>query len=198
NKIAQSDTLKSKAYPSESSVVGTGTITVRVGDSDTGVMIDITESRNTLSRIRDVLNASGAAVNASIAHDSSGYRLLIAAKSSGTSNALNITVNDNDLNNSDANGLSAFAYDKYGAKNMEESQPPNDTALFANNSFYYGSSNTVPDAIAGVTMNLLGESGQFPVNVTVTQDTNGFIFGNLDAFVKAYIWDLLPTIISIR
>ncbi len=183
--IAQSQTLNSKVYPGENSDVGTGTLTIKIADN-IGVDIDITESRKTLSRLRDVLNASDAGINASLLKETGGYRLTISAKDSGEANNIGIIISDDDLNNTDSNGLSALAYDKNGVRNMTESLKPNDAAFFVDSNFFNRASNKVTDAITGVTMTLSKENGGYPVTVTVSKDSGSFIFGKLDSFVAAY------------
>lgn len=185
DRTAKYHTLYSKTYTAENSVVGTGSLTIRIGDN-IGVKIDIPESRNTLSRIKDALNASDADINSSILKEASGYRLVISAKDSGDGNKINITVSDDDLNNSDSNGLSALAYDVNTARNMTESSPPYNAVLFADNSFYEKTTNKVTDAITGISMELLKEDDRFPVYITVSEDQNSLIFEKLDSFIEAY------------
>ncbi|MCL4537895.1 MAG: flagellar filament capping protein FliD [Nitrospirae bacterium] len=185
NRTAKSHTLYSKMYPAENSAVGTGMLTIRIGDN-IGVDLNITESRKTLSRIKDALNASDADVKASLKKEASGYRLVISAKDSGDGNKINIIVSDDDLNNTDSNGLSALSYDTNTAKNMTESTPPYNAVLFADSSFFEKTENEITDAITGVTMKLLKEDDKFPVYITVSEDQNSLIFEKLDSFIEAY------------
>jgi flagellar hook-associated protein 2 len=183
--IARSHILASKTYAHENSPVGTGTLTLSIA-SNVGVDIDITESRNSLARVKEVLNEANAGVNARLVKETNGYRLELSAKDSGESNKINIVVSDDDLNNADSNGLSALVYDKNGARNLAESTKPLNATLFADSSFYDKTSNKVTDAVTGVTMTLLKESQGYPVTVTVTEDSNAFIFKKLDSFISAY------------
>lgn len=185
NRTAKSHTLYSKIYPAENSAVGTGMLTIRIGDN-IGVDLNITESRKTLSRIKDVLNASDADVNASLAKETSGYRLVISAKDSGDGNKINIIASDDDLNNADSNGLSALSYDANTAKNMTEFTPPYNAVLFVDGGFFEKTENEITDAITGVTMKLLKEDDKFPVYITVSEDRSSLIFEKLDSFVEAY------------
>ncbi len=185
NRTAKSHTLYSKMYPAENSAVGTGMLTIRIGDN-IGVDLNITESRKTLSRIKDALNASDADVKASLKKEASGYRLVISAKDSGDGNKINIIVSDDDLNNTDSNGLSALSYDTNTAKNMTEYTPPYNAVLFADSSFFEKTENEITDAITGVTMKLLKEDDKFPVYITVSEDQNSLIFEKLDSFIEAY------------
>jgi flagellar hook-associated protein 2 len=184
-RLAKSHTLYSKTYPDKNSVVGTGSLSIRVGDN-IGVNIDITESRKTLLRIRDVLNASVAGITSLLTNDASGYRLVISAEDSGDENKITVIASDDDLNNTDLNGISSLAYDANTAKNLTESSPPYNAILFADNIFFEKSSNKVTDAVTGISMALLKESGEFPVNITVSEDLNTLIFEKLGAFISAY------------
>lgn len=185
DRTAKSHTLYSKIYPAENSAVGTGMLTIRIGDN-IGVDLNITESRKTLSRIKDALNASDADVKASLAKEASGYRLVISAKDSSDGNKINMIVSDDDLNNTDSNGLSALSYDTNTAKNMTEYTPPYNAVLFADSSFFEKTENEITDAITGVTMKLLKEDDKFPVYITVSEDQNSLIFEKLDSFIEAY------------
>ncbi|BCB95821.1 B-type flagellar hook-associated protein 2 [Dissulfurispira thermophila] len=185
DRTAKSHTLYSKIYPDENSVVGTGTLTIRIGDN-IGIDLDITESRKTLSRIKDALNASNANINASLLKETSGYRLVISAKDSGDENKINIIVSDDDLNNADLNGLSALSYDTNTAKNLTEFTPPYNAILFADSNFFEKAENKITDAITGITMKLLKEDDKFPVYITVSEDQNSLIFEKLNSFVEAY------------
>lgn len=182
---AESHALISKTYPDINSAVGTGTVTVKIADN-LGTDIYITESRKTLTRIKDALDASDSGINAKLVKDAGGYRLMVSAKESGASNKINITVLDDDLDNSDSSGLSAIAYDIYGARNLEETTQPRNAAFFADNVFYDRASNESDDAVAGVKLELLKESRNYPVAVTVSEDFNSYIFEKLDAFIEAY------------
>ena len=63
-------------------------------------------SNNTLSGIRDAVNASNAGVTASLVVDGAQTRLLFTADDSGAGNAISISTDDDDLNDTDASGLS--------------------------------------------------------------------------------------------
>lgn len=139
-------------------------------------------SRKTLLRIKDALNASDADVKASLAREASGYRLVISAKDSGDGNKINIIVSDDDLNNTDPNGLSALSYDTNTARNMAESTPPYNAVLFADSSFFEKTENEITDAITGVNMKLLKKDDKFLVYITVSEDQSSLIFEKLDSF----------------
>src|SRR6185295_4563849 len=120
------------AQPSTATTIGSGTITLQFGTYAGGAFtanpdhasrtITIAPGQSSLAGVRDAINAAGAGGNASIVNDGTGYRLALTSQASGAANAMRITVADDDLNNTDALGLSRLAFDATagGSSNLEE------------------------------------------------------------------------------
>ena len=129
--LASAQTLATaNTFASVDTVISTGTLSISLGTpayanpTDTtyasfsaasgvaAIDVVIDDTNNTLGGLRDAINAADAGVNASVVKDGAEYRLLIASAETGLSNSISISVtNDEDLDNTDALGLSAFAFD---------------------------------------------------------------------------------------
>jgi flagellar hook-associated protein 2 len=224
NQLAQSQRISSSRYATADAVVGTGSLTIRFGRltqldgttlatadgngnynpattlfnvnaSKNAVTINIGAQNNTLSGIRDAINASGAPVTASILNDGTGFRLVLTSNDTGESNALQITASDSDGNNTDATGLSALSYDVTRAsgagQNMSELQAAANARLTVDGLQVTSQSNTASNILTGLTLNLQKTTSS-PVTLTVGRDAASASKA-LDAFAKAYN-DLRKTI----
>jgi len=195
--LAQAQKLKSAAFPSTTSSVGTGTLTFEFGTYSGGsfnpnadkpsVPVTIAAGQDTLAGVRDAINNASAGVSASIVNDGAGQRLVITAKDTGAASALRITVSDSDLQNTDASGLSRLAYDAStgGAANLTQVTAARDATLVIDGIGMTRASNTVSDAIDGVTLNLLkGVPGTTTIlNVARSVDS---AVTSVQSFVSAY------------
>lgn len=199
--LASAQKLASKTYASTTDIVGTGKLTIAFGTftpanggtaasftanaSKTPLSIDITSSNNTLAGIRDAINAQNASVSASIVNDGSGNRLVITSKDTGEANSLQITVADDDGNNTDATGLSALAYDPLSATNsLTQTVAAKNALLTVDGLSISKSSNTISDVIQGVTLTLNGLTSTNNT-LTVATDTSA-IQSSVQSFVDAY------------
>jgi flagellar hook-associated protein 2 len=198
--LAVAQRLKSgTAFQSLTDVVGTGTISIQYGaqngttftpnDKRATQTITIDGSHNTLTGVRDAINAAKVGVTASIVNDGTGFRLVLASKDSGTENSLKISVADDDGNPTDTAGLSQFAYDPSvttgPGKNLEQVAAAEDAIFKLDGIEIKKSSNTVSDVLAGTTLTLLKENTGTPTTLNVSQDTS-LVGKSVDAFVKAY------------
>jgi flagellar hook-associated protein 2 len=199
--LASSQSLASIAFTATSDVVGTGTLTLSIGTStynsgtDTvdafvaksgvsSVDITIDGTNNTLAGVRDAINAAGAGVTASIINDGSGYRLVLKSDSTGAENAVNISVADTgDSDNTDANGLSRLAFNT-SVTNLDQTKAASNASLTINGLAVSSASNSVADAVEGVTFTLK-ETTESPVTITVARDTAKAKAG-LEGFVNQF------------
>ena len=119
--------------------------------------------------MRDAINAANIGVSATIINDGTSNRLVLTSKDSGAANSLKITATDADGTNSDATGLSQLAYDpSSGAgagKNMTQVQAAQDAKLRIDGIDISKPSNTITDAIEGVTLNLLKTNAGSPTTL---------------------------------
>ncbi|RJQ46667.1 MAG: flagellar hook protein FliD [Gammaproteobacteria bacterium] len=190
--LAQAHKLVSNnaTFASVADVVGTGTLNIQVNGVSTQVVIGSTS--NTLAGVRDAINnTASTGVTASIVNDGVTNRLVLTARSSGVANSLKITVSgDGDGNNLDNSGLSRLAYDSTGGlgtgKNLAETAAAQDASIKVDGLTITKSTNTITDAIQGVTLNLLKKSDTgVTTGLNVARDT-ATIKASVNTFVKAY------------
>ncbi|MGC1952788.1 MAG: flagellar filament capping protein FliD, partial [Gammaproteobacteria bacterium] len=173
--LATAHKLRSKGFTDAASAVGAGTLNISVGAASFSVVID--ESNNTPSGIRDAINAAsdntGAAATIVNVDDGSGgteSRLVLTSNEPGSSGAIIVTVNDNDGSDTDDAGLSQLA-----SVHLIELDPPQDAQITIDGQTITRSSNTISDAIDGVTIQLLSErpEGEGPADLILAPDHSG-------------------------
>lgn len=196
--LAQSQKIKSEAFVSTDTAIGSGTLTIEFGtynDDDTFTSqpgklartITIEPGQSSLGEIRDAINQADAGVTASIVNDGTGNRLVIASKETGLNNALRITVEDDDGNHTDNAGLSQLAYDVStgGTANMAETVAAQNATMIIDGITISKPSNTISDALGGVTFNLLKAAPGTSTTLTVASDHSKVQTG-IETFVNAY------------
>jgi flagellar hook-associated protein 2 len=199
--LAQQQKIRSDGFASTSTMVGSGTLTIQYGTYDNGSntftlnnakpaqTVTIDPANNTLSGVRDAINAANIGVSATIINDGASNRLVMTSKDTGASSSIKISVGDGDGNDLDASGLSRLAFDPTAGagagKNMAEVQSGQDAKLKIDGIAISKPSNTIADAIEGVTLNLLKSNAGSPTTLAVGRDTAG-VKASVEAFVKAY------------
>jgi flagellar hook-associated protein 2 len=171
SQLAKFHSFASNNFLSDTSTLTqTGTLVIqKAGEAEVTITID--ETNNTLQGIKSAINSQNAGFTATILNDGSGtpYRLVITSDDSGTANALTIT-----------NNLTAGAGD---AVTLLETTPAQDAMLQINGVSITSSSNTVADAIEGITFDLKAESGTAAIRVERDDDA---IVAGLKDFVAKY------------
>ena len=186
--LAQSHQITNKGATAVSSVTtdivtgASATFTFRVG---TGTNQTVTlSSTATLENLQTSINDLGAGVTASIVNAGSettpAYRVILTATASGASNGVTIVADGTTLNFTNGGGTG-------GVDTLQAAQDAiaivGDPIL--NPITLQRSSNTITDAIPGVTLALLKTTGASTVSVNVTRD-NGAVKENIKKFVTAY------------
>ena len=195
--LAQAQKLKSTAFASTSTAVGTGTLTFEFGAYPGGAFslnadkpsasVKIAAGQGSLAGVRDAINAAGIGVSASIVNDGTGQRLVVASKDTGAANALRITVADDDGTNTNNAGLSQLAYDAStgGTANLAETAIARDSTLVVDGITIKRASNTVSEAIEGVTLNLLKAVPGTTTTLSVARNIDAATSA-VQSFVQAY------------
>ncbi|MCP4322226.1 MAG: flagellar filament capping protein FliD [Alteromonadales bacterium] len=108
--LASHHKIMSSAIASDEEV-GEGTLSIESGSNVFEISVSATA---TLNEVRDAINDStdNTSVSATIITDSSGQHLVLNSKETGLDNAITVNVDDIDLDNSDASGLSRLASDE--------------------------------------------------------------------------------------
>ena len=200
--LAQAQKLVAAGQASASTVIGAGTLTFEFGTVTGGTFdsvsghytgasftadgagtktVTIGASSNTLTGIRDAINAAKIGVTASIVNDGSGtpYRLALSANNPGQAKSLKISVTG------DAALSALLAHDAAGTQNLAETATARNAQLKIDGVAITKATNTITDAIEGVTLNLTKTNAGAPATVTVALDS-GAIKGSVEALVKAY------------
>ena len=180
--IAVAQTLASAGgiFTSTDAAVGLGTLSINDGSQTASITIDA--SNNSLSGLRDAINASDANVNASIINDGAGYRLVLQATKTGLANAITVTAtSDSDGNLTDANNLSRFV-----SSNLTETIAAADAAFSINGLDISSSLNTVDNAIEGVTLTLKAATDVGEVALVSINDNTAGIVGAINTFKDGY------------
>jgi len=200
SKLAQAQKLVSAGFASASDLVGSGSLTFDFGTTSAGVFtssgsgshtITIAPGNNTLTGIRDAVNAANIGVTATIVNDgsASGNRLVFTSNATGAANSLKITASDSDGNNTDTTGLSQLAYDPAAAAgagaNLTEKVAAQNAALTVDGIAISSASNAVSGAIQGVTLTLAKTNVGTPIQLNVASSPDG-ITTAVTTFVQAY------------
>ena len=193
---AQAQSVATAAFASPNDSIGTGTMTIRYGSYQTGTFavnpdttiqnITIDPSNNTLSTFRDAINADkDNGVSASIINDGSGYRLVMISDNTGEEFAMEITVSDDDGDNTDSgSGISQLVYNDT-VKNLSESVVAKDAEIVMNGLTITRNSNDIDSVITGVTLNLLDTKPGENVRLNINKDTST-VENEIRAFVENY------------
>ena len=206
--LAQQQKLISAGTASSTEAIGTGvstTLTFALGTISGGTLTDgiyagasfaadatktpvvltIDSSNNTLAGIRDAINAAAAGVTATIVNDGSGlpYRLSLTSNDTGAASSLKLTVSG------DAAIDALLSYDPQTAtQNLTQTQAAQNAQFKVDGVSITSASNSVADAIQGVTLNLAKanpEPDPATTTVTVQRDT-GSLTATLSALVNGY------------
>ncbi|RJS95196.1 flagellar filament capping protein FliD [Salinisphaera sp. Q1T1-3] len=169
----------------DADIGGGGKISIAIGDAD-ATEINLPKGGSSLTDIRDAINGAGAGVSASIIDDGSDtpFHLVLSSDNSGTANQ--ITVKATDAAGASGTPLADLVdYDSQsGQGSMRETVAARDAKLTVNGVSVTRNSNTVDNAIDGVTLTLHSTTTE-PSRVTTTRD-NDQILGAIKSFVSAY------------
>ena len=194
---SQSVVTPAGQFADSNAVVGTGSVTIRLGSWNVGqtvftpkagsadITIPIGASENTLAGIRDKINAANSGVSATVVTDASGSRLALQSSTTGAANGFRVLVADADGVNGDAAGLSRLSFDPAGgAGQMTLAQSAADAQATINGTAVSSASNTLDNVIDGITFSL-GKVTTQPVSVNITRNTDA-IKAKVASFVAAY------------
>ena len=171
NTLAASSINQSKAFSSSAAgAAGVGSLDITVGAGTKSVSWDATDS---LSSIATKINGADAGVTASVVKVTEGsYRLVVSAKETGTAKAPTFAMTGDSLGLNDTGNVKRAAAD---------------ASLTVDGIDITRSSNSVTDALPGVTLSLKSVHAADDQNAiaTVSQDTTA-VQKSLQTFVDAY------------
>ena len=178
SQLAQAQQIvSSTAYSTSSATIGTGTLQLSLGGSSFSVVIG--SSNDTLSGIAAAIDSASGnpGIEASVVTGTSGAHLVLTSTLTGAANTIAVSETDT------GNGLSALTYGS-GSTNYTQQTAAQDASFSIAGVSYTSASNTVSDALSGVSLNLLATTST-PANLAVADNTTT-IEGNIQTFVDAY------------
>ncbi len=192
--LAEANKLLSSGFADANTVIGEGTLTISAGGASFNVTID--SSNSTVTGVRDAINdaTDNTGVSATIitVDDGTGNgtltKLVLRSEKTGTANALTITVNDTDGVHTDGSGLSVLYYDTSDGttpEQLSEIAAATDAEVYIDGQKVLSSSNTVVDAIQGVTLDIVGENIGTNYTLTISDDKDR-VTAAVELFVSNY------------
>ncbi len=195
-RLATSQTLVANALATSDAPVGLGTITLTTGTVTAGdgtfgfaaglaapVTVTIDATNNTLSGLRDAINAAHAGVTATIINDGAGARLVLKG-ATGSASAFTVEASPA----TDDIGLAHFVYAPANST-MTPAATAQDANLLLDGISVTRASNTVTDLIPGVTLALRSVSLGAPVTIAPSRDIAG---------IKTAVSDLAATLSALN
>lgn len=168
----------------------TGSMKIEIGANNAGtfvaksgttpITINIDASNNTLAGLRDAINGAKAGVTAAIITGDTGPKLVLTSNEVGTGNLIKL---------SDVSGMSGFDYDPiaavgdYSESAAQGGQTAQSAVAKINGITVTSATNTLTDAISGVTLTLLKQTTS-PTTINITKDNT--LATSLGAFVKIF------------
>ncbi|MCQ8102847.1 flagellar filament capping protein FliD [Methylomonas sp. SURF-2] len=191
--LAKAQKSVSGEFANASALVGSGTLTFEGASGSTFNVA--TDSATTLEGLRDAINrASGndfvAASIVNVDHVSTGpddpdngktiSKLVLTAKNAGTANGFTVSGSDDDGNNADASGISAFF-----SGSLQSLTAPLDAIIKVDGQTATRSSNNISDVLPGVTLDLQKSNVGETVTVQISLDEEA-IKKTVQEFVDGY------------
>lgn len=176
DQVAQSQSLVSAGFESQDAPVGKGSLTLRLGEFSTdlatftpdpdaeGATIEIDESNNSLTGLRDAINDAGIGVQASIVGQDGNFQLLITGPT-GATNEVEITATEDPADP----GLAAFNFNET-TQNLTQLQEGLDAIVEVNGLQVTRSSNNLTDVIQGVNIDLFKADPAEEINISISDD----------------------------
>ena len=179
--LAQSQSLASASFDDkDATTIGTGSLTIQVGDSTKTINIDGTN--NTLQGLANAINEADVGATAGVIDTGNGFRLVMSSEKTGLDNAISITATDSDGNDTDAVGLSQFQFNAT-TQNLTETVAAKDAMVNINGISISRPTNTIENVIDGLSLEVKAEGAVS--NIKVEQDT-GAVADRVGAFVDKF------------
>lgn len=161
-------------------VVGTGTLTIAVGEATFSVSID--SGHNTLAQIRDAINQSAGndnIVRATIVNASDGAHLVLSAQTAGDANQITVSEADGD------GGLASLVYNPDLTTNYRQIREAHDAVIYVAGYEHRSTTNTFENVVDGVTITALKADDDETHTLTIANDTVSTT-ARVRQFVDAY------------
>lgn len=179
--LATSQQMASDANYSSTTGVSLGAGTITFTNTETGAQsyVFVNEGADSLEGVRDAINAANAGVTASIVNDGSDtpYRLMLTSKATGTGGGFTVSAS--------LTGGEGLSFTGPGSLLTPAEDAQIQIGSGATPITITSSSNTISDALPGITLNLLSATPDSTVTVTVAGD-NTAIVGKVTDLVTSY------------
>lgn len=178
--LAQAQQLVSNSFSGGSTAeVGTGTLTLSLGEDS--FSIDIDSSNSTLAEIRDAINSASdnPGISATLIYGSDGAQLVLSSETTGAASTITVTASGGD------GGLEDLEYDADTTTNYTEEQEAQDAIITIAGVEHTSSSNSVDDAIDGVTLSLESADPDTTISLKIGNDKD-HVVSMVESFVSAY------------
>jgi flagellar hook-associated protein 2 len=167
NSLAQTSSVASSVIDPNDTLSGSLTIQGQT------FYVDSAHNDTTVASLASAINSAGIGVSANVITDSTGSRLSLVSGTSGVAGQLSVT------------GFSSLSGASAGPITFPTSQAGKDASLTVDGVPITTGSNTVSNAIPGVTFQLLGSSPTTQIQVEITNN-NTDIETTVNNFVTAY------------
>lgn len=164
--LASAHRLASNPYlDGADAAIGYGSLAITVGDDSFDV--EIPQDANTLADIRDAINNSSdnSGVQATLLNGTEGTRLILTSRKTGAEHAIKVVASGGD------GGLAALNYDPAGTMNLVQKDEAKDALVNISGFPVSSSTNTIGDAVEGVTINLLKAEVGVKTTLNISFDT---------------------------
>jgi flagellar hook-associated protein 2 len=165
--LALSHKLGSKDFPDQNVIVGKGVLQFHVGTTTHSIEID--QNHQTLAQIKEKINenAKSTGITASIIQSDTNAVIVFQSEKTGLANAFTVSVIDDtdadNTDNTDNAGLSQLA-----SNHLNINQQAKNASVKIDGVTVTSSTNTIQDAIEGVTLNLLNANTNDPVILKIS------------------------------
>jgi len=181
NSLAQAQQLRSGPVTGDgSSSLGTGNLTLTLGSKS--FTVNVTDDNSSLNAIRDAINSAGdnPGISATIVHGAGTSQLILTSNTAGAANTITVATDSYNA------GLQSLVYDGSHTGNYTQLQAASDASITVAGVTVTSPTNTVTNAIDGVTLNLLAETAaDSPLKVTISNDTST-VLNRVQTFVNSY------------
>ena len=160
--LATANKVASGPYAASDTQVGTGTLTLAVGDNSFSVTLE--EGAGSLADIRDAINRApgNSSVSAAILNEDGGSRLVLTARDTGAANSIAISAAGGD------GGLTALA-------TVTQLEAAADAVVKVDTFTFSSPGNRVDGVIEGLTLDLVKAEPGTVATVTITEDRSAAI-----------------------
>ncbi len=149
--LASAQQLLSGAFLGGSTAaVGTGTLNLQLGSNSFNLTLDATN--NSVADVAAAINSAtdNPGITATVIQGTDGAHLLLSSNQTGAANTIQVTETDA------GTGLAALTYGTGNTANYTQNAAAQDASFSVAGVAYTSASNTVSDALSGVTLTLVG------------------------------------------